>query len=79
MAIMCRERLTVEERDKLLNFAWLSQKEFARILEIDQNTVCRRIKRGDYEGLYITIGASRKFDAQKVRKLLGLPKRNDGD
>lgn len=75
MAVMCQNRLTVEERDKLLNFAWLSQKEFARIMEIDQNTVCRRIKRGDYKGLYITVGASRKFDSQKVKKLLGLNER----
>lgn len=72
MAVKCRERLTIEERDKLLSYAWLSQKEFARVMEIDQNTVCRRIKRGDYEGLYITIGASRKFDGKKVKRLLGL-------
>lgn len=75
MAVMCQNRLTVEERDKLLNFAWLSQKEFARVMEIDQNTVCRRIKRGDFKDLYITVGASRKFDSRKVKKLLGLNER----
>ncbi|MCI9086888.1 MAG: hypothetical protein HFE51_10820 [Clostridia bacterium] len=72
MAIMCHERLTISERDNLLSYAWLSQKEFARVMEIDQNTVCRRIKRGDYEGLYIMVGASRKFDSRKVKELLGL-------
>ena len=72
MAVMCRERLTIEERDKLLSYSWLSQKEFARVMEIDPNTVCRRLKRGDYKGLYIKIGASRKFDTRKVKKLLGL-------
>ena len=72
MAVVCKNRLTTEERDRLLNYAWLTQKEFARVMEIGQNTVCRRIKRGDYEGLYITMGASRKFDSKKVKKLLGL-------
>lgn len=72
MAVTCQNRLTVEERNKLLDFAWLSQKEFARVMEIDQNTVCRRIKRGDFKGLYIMVGASRKFDSRKVKKILGL-------
>lgn len=72
MAVVCKNRLTTEERDKLLNYAWLTQKEFARVMEIDPNTVCRQLKRGDYEGLYITVGASRKFDAKKVKALLDL-------
>ncbi len=72
MPAMCKDRLTVEERDKLLSFAWLTQKEFARVMDIDPMTVCRRIKRGDFEGLYIMVGASRKFDSRKVKKMLGL-------
>lgn len=70
MAIMCSERLTIEERDSILDLAWLNQKEFARVLEIDAHTMSKQLNRGMYKDLYVKIGASRKFDAKKVKKFL---------
>ncbi len=70
MPAVCKNRLSIEERDRLLSYAWLSQQEFARVMEVDPVTIYRRIKRGDYKGLYIMVGASRKFDGKKVKRFL---------
>lgn len=66
------KRLTIEERDELLSYAWLNQVEFARILEVGEYTLSSRLARGEYKELYIMIGASRKFNTNKVKKFLGL-------
>ncbi len=67
---MAAQRLTLEERDALLNYAWLNQNEFARILEISAVTLSTRLERGEYNDLYITVGASRKFNTEKVKSFL---------
>ena len=67
---MAAQRLTVEERNSLLNYAWLNQEEFARLLEISAITLSTRLKRGEYKDLYIMVGASRKFNTEKVKSFL---------
>lgn len=67
---MMLQRLTLEERNMLLNYAWLNQKEFARLLEISAITLSTRLERGEYKDLYIMVGASRKFNTEKVKRFL---------
>lgn len=67
---MIVQRLTLEERDTLLNYAWLNQKEFARLLEISTITLSTRLERGEYKDLYIMVGASRKFNTEKTKRFL---------
>ncbi len=67
---MAAQRLTLEERDALLKYAWLNQQEFARLLEISAVTLSIRLDRGEYSDLYIMVGASRKFNTEKVKRFL---------
>lgn len=67
---MMVQRLTLEERDTLLNYAWLNQREFARLLEISAITLSTRLERGEYKDLYIMVGASRKFNTEKIKSFL---------
>lgn len=66
------KRLTIEERDELLSYAWLNQAEFARIIEVGEYTLSTQLNRGYYSDLYQMIGASRKFNTEKVKKYLGI-------
>lgn len=67
---MAARRLTLEERDALLKYAWLNQIEFARLLEMSEITLSTRLGRGEYSDLYVTVGASRKFNTEKVKRFL---------
>lgn len=65
-------RATVDDVRKLLMLQWLTQKEFAMIMDISDGQLSKQLKRGEYKDLYIMNGASRKFNTIKVKEYLGL-------
>ncbi len=67
-----KERVTAEEVKKLLMLQWLTQKEFATVMDISDGQLSKQLKRGEYRDLYIMNGASRKFNTTKVKRFLGL-------
>ena len=67
-----KDRTTEDEVKKLLMLQWLTQKEFAIVMDISDGQLSRQLKQGMYKDLYIINGASRKFNTVKVKKFLGL-------
>ena len=65
-------RATIDDVRKLLMLQWLTQKEFAMIMDISDGQLSKQLKRGEYKDLYIMNGASRKFNTIKVKEYLGL-------
>ena len=70
--VVKKERVTAEEVKKLLMLQWLTQKEFATVMDISDGQLSKQLKRGEYKDLYIMNGASRKFNTTKVKRFLGL-------